>query len=66
MSGISVLYGDVGRQKEGGVNCVRCVLEEVGEAEYCRGWLVWEVVKGGDVYVSWCDVYVVLDVCGVV
>jgi hypothetical protein len=37
---MSVLCDDVGGQEEGGVNCVRCVLEEVREAEYCGGWLV--------------------------
>ena len=38
---------------------VRCVLEEVGEAEECWGWVVREVIKGGDVYIGGCDV------CGV-
>jgi hypothetical protein len=52
-------------QREGGVKRVRRVLEELGEAEQCKGWLMREAVKGGDVCVFGSYVYAVLCRCRV-
>ena len=65
VSGVGVMWGKVGGQREGGVNRVRRVVEELGEAEQCKGWLMQEAVKGGDVCVFGSYVYTVLYRCRV-
>ena len=63
--GVGAMEGNLGGQGEDGVNRVRRIVEELGEAEQCKGWLMREAVKGGDVCVFGSYVYTVLCRCGV-
>ena len=65
VSGVGAMYGNLGGQGEDGVYRVRRIVEELGEAEQCKGGFVREAVKCGDVGVVWFEVYAMLYLCRV-
>ena len=63
--GVGAMEGNLGGQGEDGVNRVRRIVEELGEAAQCKGGFVREMVKCGDIGVLGSDVYAMLCRCRV-